>query len=95
MCFNYLGESEAEYHRIVDRLNNGKDSRYAPFKCVGKDGDFIAVWDDDNQTEHSPVLMVRGWGHLTGSGAMRLDSDTAKRLQGELIDYCVNKLIEK
>lgn len=34
----------------------------------------------------------RGWGHLTGTGAMSLSSETAKRLQDSFIEYVMNKL---
>ena len=34
----------------------------------------------------------RGWGHLTGTGAMNLSSETATKLQDSFIDYVMEKL---
>lgn len=36
------------------------------------------------------VLDGRGWGHLTGGGGLRLDSDKAADIQTDLLHFVVN-----
>ena len=38
------------------------------------------------------VFCVRGWGHLTGTGALYLTTEGAERIQDEFIDYIYNRL---
>jgi len=92
MCFTYLDDDEQKYRRIIGLLN-GEDEK--PFVGVGSDGSHIAVTDDRTETETKPCLLVRGWGYLTGIGALNLDHETAGNLQHELMEYCMNKLIGK
>lgn len=87
MCFNFLGDDYDLYVRIV-KLLNGEEAQ--PFKGVGRDEETIAVSDDVTKNTAAPCLLVRGWGHLTGS--LKLDAKEAIKLQNELIDYCVAKL---
>ena len=37
-------------------------------------------------------LTIRGWGHLTGTGAMNLDEQEAMRLQDAFRDWLISKL---
>jgi hypothetical protein len=37
-------------------------------------------------------LIIRGWGHLTGSGGLNLPEDTATRLQDEFAEYIIKQL---
>lgn len=38
------------------------------------------------------VFCVRGWGHLTGTGAMNLPIKEAERIQDEFVKYILGKL---
>lgn len=38
------------------------------------------------------VLLARGWGHLTGGGALNLLSDEAAKMQDDFIAFCVSQL---
>ena len=89
MCFNYLGNDYALYERIVNLLN-GEPAE--PFKRVGFNENTIAVSDDEQATEAKPILLVRGWGHLTGRGGLRLSVEEAVSKQNELLEYCARKL---
>jgi len=90
VCFNYLGGGYDLYTRIIALLN-GEEAE--PFKMVESKGDYISVSEIENgPTTLLPVLMVRGWGHLTGCGALHLPAEEAKRIQMELVDYAVQKL---
>lgn len=41
------------------------------------------------------LMMVRGWGHLTGTGARNLDGDKAAEIQDEFAEYIFNRLKTK
>ena len=38
------------------------------------------------------VLLARGWGHLTGGGALNLPPDVAEKIQDDFIAFCVSQL---
>lgn len=38
------------------------------------------------------MFCVRGWGHLTGTGAMRLSEESASRIQDEFVKYILSRL---
>jgi len=38
------------------------------------------------------VFCVRGWGHLTGTGAMNLPEESARRIQDEFVKYVFSRL---
>ena len=93
MCFNFGVEDLELYDRVI-KLLNGEDAK--PFEkvyCIN--GHNILV---SNDFDHKvcgkvvPLLYVRGWGFLTGGGALDLDAETATRLQNELIEYSIKKL---
>lgn len=88
MCFNFLSYDEELYKRVIDLLN-GKDA--VPFKIVQRNDQHILV-SDSEENYITPILLVRGWGYLTGCGALKQDNQTAIMLQDQLIDYCVEKL---
>lgn len=39
-----------------------------------------------------PLILIRGWGTLTGSGAYNLNEDYACAIQDSLAEYIVEKL---
>lgn len=93
MCFNF-GVYDLELYDRVVKLLNGEEAK--PFKnAYNINGLVIEV---SNDFEHKvcgdivPLLYVRGWGFLTGYGALDLDSETATRLQDELIEYSIKRL---
>ena len=38
------------------------------------------------------ALLARGWGHLTGGGALNLPLDVAAKIQDDFIAFCVSQL---
>ena len=55
------------------------------------DGEMVA---DDAGVDFTSVLQMRGWGHLTGRGALGLDHDTAAEIQDELGDMIAEALTQ-
>lgn len=88
ICFDYLYDDNIdEYDRIVGLLN-GDVVNYKKFDNVVYDDENIYV-SDGNAEPHN-ILLVRGWGLLTG--ALKLSFAEAIKLQKELIAYCSDKL---
>ena len=40
----------------------------------------------------SPILCIRGWGHLIGTGGLHLSQEEATKIQDEFGDYIVEQL---
>ena len=88
MCFNFLTNNEEKCKRILALLNGKEDA--VPFDNVGINNCCIGASNGDEKP--LGILMVRGWGYLTGSGALNLDPKVAIRLQNELVDFAVKQL---
>ena len=95
MCFTILIDWENkeeldQLKRIVDLLN-GKEQR--PFKYVGYniEHDLIGV-GDTKEDAANPLLLTRGWGYLTGQGALALPSKEAREIQVEFMKWVLSKL---
>lgn len=41
------------------------------------------------------LIVIRGWGHLTGIGGLHLEPEEAVKVQDEFIKYIVNKISNK
>lgn len=44
------------------------------------------------QVPHIPVILIRGWGNLTGTGAMNLPLEEAENIQDTFAEFIVDKL---
>lgn len=95
MCFTILIDWENKEEldrlkRIVDLLN-GKEQR--PFKYVGYniEHDLIGV-GDTKEDAANPLLLTRGWGYLTGQGALALPSKEAREIQVEFMKWALSRL---
>lgn len=42
--------------------------------------------------ERKPLLLIRGWGYLTGQGALNLQEEKATQIQTELGNYITSRL---
>ena len=80
MCFSILQKNLK--NRIIALLN-GDDA--VPFLRVEVDNDYIVI-------NGSPALLVRGWGRLTGCGALRLEPSKAKAIQKDFLEWTVQQL---
>jgi len=85
ICFNILTEDEFLCYDILDVMNNKK---------INKKYDNIRIDDEYLYINDLPVLLVRGWGYLTGIGGLRMNNEEAIKAQKELLEYVKNKLEE-
>lgn len=68
-----------EILREGESAENESQSQHSPLPWRA-DGDAQYVWATDAAGEF-PVLQIRGWGHLTGTGGLRLRHDEAIAIQ--------------
>ena len=102
MAFDWLIPYGEKYNSIkqrhLDKIN-GLESNI-PKEGVTyfhKDGKIIARVGnrDDNDINNVPILLIRGWGMLTGIGGYNLKSDKAAEIQDAFAEYCVMMLNKK
>ena len=80
---NDYKQDEALLKSIVNRINGG------PLL------DSAGHWSNntcDFFLDGKYIFCVRGWGHLTGCGAMNLHPKDAERIQDEFIAFVLNRL---
>lgn len=77
-------DDEDEAKEIVEIINGTKESTYEP-KWEVVEGCKI-IYDGEY------MFLVRGWGHLTGCGAMGLRPVVAAAIQDQFIEYILGKL---
>lgn len=66
-------------------------------KCINgeRESDSKGRWYKDGVDfflDGKYIFCVRGWGHLTGTGAMNLPLKSAERIQDGFIEYCFKRL---
>lgn len=84
LCFNWKARmSDETRQKIIDILNG--DCNQPVKHSVKEDRGMIYI----NET---PVMLIRGWGHLTGCGALNLPSHEAAKIQDDFGEWIVKKL---
>ncbi|MGN0218756.1 MAG: hypothetical protein ACI4AX_00560 [Muribaculaceae bacterium] len=79
-CENY---PEEMLDRICEILNHTKPTKGNP-GVSSKDGNIYLNGD--------LILVVRGWGYLTGAGCLNLSVKDALKIQDEFVQHVVNCL---
>lgn len=91
-------EADTEYQiknaRRIVAIINGKAKPNTGEEWVVRGVDFFT--QDANYEEQAEgwnyVFCVRGWGHLTGTGGLRLPEKGAARIQDDFIAYILKRL---
>lgn len=84
MCFDVMDERDASLgKRIAALLNEESDVEYFDDIGVSDDGQYIC-------NGHSPILMVRGWGYLTGT--LHLPGKEAVKVQNDFVKWAAQML---
>jgi hypothetical protein len=83
MSFTLLTHNERLLSRIEECLNSETPVKVSD--NVEKVGIHIKI-------DGKKILLTRGWGHLTGIGALNLPTDIAAKVQDDFIDWTVSKL---
>lgn len=69
--------------RIVDILN-GESQDFLTKNMTFLDGEILS--------DGTPIMCVRGWGHLIGAGGLYLPEEEAARIQDEFGEWVVKRL---
>lgn len=88
VAFNCLISDKQTVNMVLDILN-GLSERAISDDVIYENG-YIKV-------DGKPILLLRGWGYLTGCCALNLPSDKAAQIQDDFANWVVNMLksIEK
>lgn len=73
---------------IIDVINGTKQHQFK-HKFYRKD---IEIYSDNPIFEGKPILLIRGWGYLTGIGGLHLSDEEAIKIQDEFGDYIIEQL---
>ena len=80
--------SPEQQNDIISLVNGEKKGSVEGTVSYDKDEGTIKV-------DGKILLLVRGWGHLTGGGALNLPPDKAAEIQDAFAEHIVNKLSGK
>lgn len=84
-CVNISPEKQQE---LIDMLNGTKQHQFK-YKFY-REG--IEIHSENPIFKGEPVLLIRGWGYLTGIGGLHLPQEEAIKIQDEFGDYIVEQL---
>jgi len=85
-CFDVMDERDASLgKRIADCLNDAPDKKTFYDIGISADGQYIC-------DGHTPLLCVRGWGYLTGTGGLNLSGKEAREIQDEFVRWAAEQL---
>ena len=83
VMFNILDDNEQKIDMIIDCMNDKSEYKFANVTINGENIDI----------DNKPILCVRGFGYLTGAGALRLSNEDAIEIQNNMLEFVKNKLI--
>ena len=84
-CVNISPEKQQE---LIDMINGTKQHQFK-YKFY-REG--IEIYSENPIFNGKPVLRIRGWGYLRGTGGLHLSEEEAIRIQDEFGDYIVEQL---
>ena len=76
---------------IVDKLN-GKDVKIEHLSDFKYDDNGMTTATYDADGKEYNIMLIRGWGHLTGIGGLHLSDKEACKIQDDFGRYIANQL---
>lgn len=89
-AFDWLIKATLEQKQQLVDVINGTNSDKKFKHQFYRDG--IHIYSKAPELKEVPILRIRGWGHLTGTGGLHLPDEEAIRIQDEFGDYIVEQL---
>ena len=83
--FQFLIDDEKSEKKILDVINGKENLTNLHILFKHLEGQII----DQSGRE---IILIRGWGNLTGSGAMNLSGKEASNIQNTFADFIVERL---
>jgi hypothetical protein len=84
-CVNISPEKQQE---LIDVINGVKQYQFK-YKFYREDS---YIFSENPIFNNEPVLSIRGWGYLRGSGGLHLSLEEATKIQDDFGDYIVEQL---
>lgn len=84
MALTFCVDSEDFIKKFVAIVNGEREAKAKP-----------GIWRAEGceiYAEDSLVCLVRGWGHLTGCGALNLPAELAAKIQDGFVKYIIDRL---
>lgn len=91
-CFEITGIDDKELTDKLIRVINGEENLKNPKLSFKKDSVYIIMCDEEHEEE---MILIRGWGYLTGVGGLHLSEEEAIEIQNDLADYIVERLNDR
>lgn len=89
-AFDWLINATLEQkQQLVDVINGVHSDKKFKNKFY-RDG--IHIYSKAPELKDTPILRIRGWGYLTGTGGCHLDHKTAAQIQDAFGDYIIEQL---
>lgn len=85
--FQFITDREENQNKILSILN-GEEEANNNNEYIYENGYIDLVKDG----ERHPLILIRGWGNLTGGGSYGLDEEYAAKIQDTLAEYIISKL---
>lgn len=91
-CFTIIRDNNEELVNKIIRVINGEENFKNPKLNFKKDSVHIIMCDEEHEKE---LILIRGWGYLTGVGGLNLSEEEAIEIQNDLADYIVERLNDR
>lgn len=93
MAYDYLNwKHPQEYYDHIVAIINGDIESDSMCQFINEGCLIFKVNPDGGKI---PILRIRGWGHLTGTGGLHLPSEKAAEIQDSFVNYIVERLNSK
>lgn len=84
-AFNFLFDDQDLQDKVISILNNEEETT----NILPMEYDPIS---SQIFLQAKPILLIRGWGYLTGVGGLHLSAEDAMGLQAQLAQYIISRL---
>lgn len=93
MCYIWSANHVMTFNKLIDNseiikeilaILNGESTKKVKADVTYEEG-YIKI-------DGHPILLLRGWGYLTGCGALNLPEEKAAKIQDDFANWVVNKL---
>lgn len=80
MVFNILTEDIKLINSIINTINGNGNAKF----------DFVEYKNQRIYINNKPIFLIRGYGYLTSTGGLNLDSKTAAKIQDDFCNHIVS-----
>lgn len=80
-------KSDTDRNIVIDILNGTEITKPKHTYFYNQEDQYIY-----QKETMKPVILIRGWGNLTGTGAHNLDADIAAKIQDTFAEWIVSNL---